>query len=120
MCDLALQRQAEATRMNNPSELVKECVLRAISDDYENLEKILEDVGVWLGERKALADDSTVIGALGALIDEGYAQTYDLSSHPLGEAKAVSYSAKMINELWFYVTPKGKKLARSFQENWRL
>jgi hypothetical protein len=100
-------------------EMLSEFCLRAISDDYENFAKVLTDVASWTKERGVKANSESILSALEALISDGYAQAYILSSDPPGNAKAVSYSRDRLEELWFYLTPNGKQLAIQFREKWR-
>jgi hypothetical protein len=104
--------------MNDLDQMLREYALRAIADDYENLEKILQDVTGWAAERGITADRPRTVMALEALIRDGYAQAYCLTAGPPGKAEPVAYSAYSVNDLWFYVSPKGKQLAQTFQEEW--
>jgi hypothetical protein len=96
----------------------REYALRAISDDYEEFEKILQDVTGWAAACGVTPDRSSTLRALEELIRDGYAQAYILSAVPPGKAEAVSYSLDRLDELWFYVTPKGKRLARQLHKEW--
>jgi hypothetical protein len=101
-----------------PIDIIKELVLRAISDDYERFERVLDYVTTWAIERGTAANLNRVIDALRALIGEGYAQAYSLSASPRAEAEAVAFSEGFLNDQWFYVTLAGKDLARSLQSRW--
>jgi len=92
-----------------------ELTLRFISDDYEYFGRIIEDVTGWAAERGLGADRETIQTALEGLISGGYAQSYFL---PDG-IEPVSYSAGRLDELSFYLTPKGLQLVRELQEGWR-
>ena len=105
--------------MKEANQILKEQVLRAISDDYEDLKTVLEDVTGWTAERGITVDRQAVLKALEALICEGYAQAYSLSASLPGKSEPVIYSADRADDLWFYVTPKGKQLALQLQEEWR-
>ncbi len=105
--------------MKDANQVLKECVLRAISDDYENLDKILEDVTGWAAERGISSNPEKVLKGLEELISEGYAQAFSFSDSPSGKAKPAKYSVDSVDDLWFYVTPKGKQLAYELQEEWR-
>jgi hypothetical protein len=100
--------------MSSKSEL-PEFVLRAIADDYEYFEQIIEDVTGWASEHGVDADQQAIRRALEGLIKDGYAQSYVLSN----KIEAVSYSADRLDELSFYLTPKGKELATHYQKKWR-
>lgn len=100
-------------------QIVKQYVLRAISDDYETFDQILHDVTAWVAKRAEGVDRQIIIWALKELINGGYAEAYRLSSGPPGSADAVTFTEQSLDELWFYVTPKGKKYAKGFQKEWR-
>jgi len=92
---------------------VRNYVLSAIADDYEDLEIVSSEVTKWAKEDgKISVAREEIIRGLEQLIDEGYAKAYVLSPQP-PHAKSVPFSAEHIGELRFYITPKGKKLAKS-------
>jgi hypothetical protein len=94
---------------------LREYVIRAISDDYESLELILESVIGWAVERAGVADKEGTLKALVGLIEDGYAQAYVLGR----DARPVDYSESSLDDLWFYVTPNGMKFLKQFQEDWQ-
>src|SRR5690349_13495895 len=96
----------ERQGMKHHDQILNEHVLRSISDDYENFERIVEDVRGWMKEKGIPSDRQRVLGALSDLIAEGYAQAFSFSESPQQEPKITAYSAERIDELWFYVTPK--------------
>ena len=102
--------------MKDVNQVLKDSVLRAISDDYEDFDRVLVDVIGWAGEHGITVSPQAVLKALEDLISEGYAQAYSFTS---GKAKPAEYSSDCVGDLWFYVTPRGKQLARQFQEEWR-
>lgn len=104
--------------MKNPNQIVKECVIRAVSDDYEEFQRVLTDVTAWAAERGIVVDRGGVLSALEDAIAEGYARAYVLSG-TAPYSTPVQYSAARLGDLWFYVTPQGKQLARELQEEWR-
>lgn len=97
---------------------LKEYVLGAISDDYESLETVLVEIAYWAAQSGATVNAQEVVEALGGLILGGYAQAFSFE-YPYKEAVPTEYSADRVKELWFYVTPKGKQMAISLQEEWR-
>src|SRR5690348_2798672 len=101
--------------MKNSIRFVKECVVRAVSDDYEEFERILADVSGWVGERGVVVDRAGVLNALEDAIAEGYACAYVLSGTP-PYSTPVEYSVTRLDDLWFYVTPHGKKFAQDLQD----
>jgi hypothetical protein len=82
---------------------IKNSVLSAISDDYENLELILDSVHRH-DDPTSTAEPVSV--ALAELVKDGLAQAYELSSES-PEATAVSIDPDRMKELWFYATPRG-------------
>ena len=105
--------------MGNSDQTIREYTLRAISDDYEEFERICQDVTGWASECGLAADRSAILRALEALLTEGYAQAYLLSTNPAIKPQPVSYSASNLDELWFYVTSKGMQRAKQLQKDWR-
>ena len=101
--------------MKDLHQIITEYALRAISDDYEDFERVLKDVSGWTAERGITVDRQAVVKALEGLISDGCAQAYLLSA----KAEPVDYSADRVDEVWFYVTSKGKELAGQFREKWR-
>ena len=57
---------------------VGECVLRAIADDYEEFERIFDDVTEYATGRGGTVSPSATQKALEELIRDGYVQAYDL------------------------------------------
>ena len=100
--------------MDRPS-FVRECVKTSISDDYENFNRIVDDVCLWAGSAGIEADTEEIRVALESLIAEGDAEAYILSAKP-SKSERVTYSRDMLAKLWFYVTPKGKLNAKSVLE----
>jgi hypothetical protein len=91
-------------------------VLRAIADDYESFDIIVESVTEWSVGRRV--DRQAVKSALEQLINEGYAQAYVLSSEPPAGAQPVQYCSDDVSDLWFYLTKKGRALAREMSDEW--
>jgi hypothetical protein len=99
-------------------DVLSELTLRAISDDYEDFATIIRDVTEWVTERGLIATREQILSALEKLTSDGYAQAFFLSAGPPGKAERVPYSPQSLDKLCFYVTPKGKNLARKFQGTW--
>jgi hypothetical protein len=100
-----------------PRKSLREYTLRAISDDYEEFERVLRDVTAFALQEGTTADRHATVTALEQLIADGYAQAYVLSAEPPGKAEAVAYSPSRLTALWFYVTPKGKQAARNLWQD---
>jgi len=92
---------------------LKDGVLAAIADDYEDLDSILRFLNVVAHvntEAKQVSD------MLRELVGEGLAQSYELQTAP-PTATSVDFDATRIAKLWFYITPRGKLLVRSRDTN---
>jgi hypothetical protein len=103
--------------MKDFKRIVRDYALRSISDDYENAERIFGDVGRWCADSGIEPNREAILAALQGLIQQGYAQAYRFEP-PFKEAIPTGYSAEIVDELWFYVTSKGKRLACDLQEEW--
>src|SRR5271168_3304238 len=91
-------------------EQIRALVLQTISDDYESLEYIVEDLNQQ-PELEALAISAKEISeALESLVHGGLAASYCLSPTP-PHATKVPFSYDLIEDLWFYVTVSGKEVA---------
>jgi hypothetical protein len=90
---------------------VKQSVLTAISDDYEDLDMVVNEVGKWGAQEGVSVTRQGITRALEELIGEGLAQAYVLSAQP-PYAEVVRFSVEDVDRLCFYVTPKGKSLVR--------
>lgn len=71
---------------------LRDWVLRSVADDYEELERISQEVFACASERSLSVN--RILSALEALISEGYVQSYLLSAGPPGPAQPVKYDAK--------------------------
>jgi hypothetical protein len=97
------------------AQAVLKLVLNAIADDYENVEIILKSINeedqtaepdLQPGKSGARVSRPEVIKALRVLTSEGYAQAFILDTRE-PYAQPVAFCKEAINQLWFYVTPKG-------------
>ncbi len=84
-------------------------LLSAISNDYENVGTI--DESLRFQGLKSLVTHAEIDAALKELIDAGLAQACQVSPHPPHTQK-VDFHEKLVERLWFYVTPKGKELVK--------
>ena len=81
-------------------------VATAVANDYECFDSILEDVGRLLAEDGLSSDQPAVLETLERLVANGYVKAYSLP-----DQAEVPFSRDRLNELWFYATPQGKRLA---------
>lgn len=99
--------------MNHNEQALYEIVLTNMADDYESFEYLLEHAQQWASEKGVSVTRDAVAASLGRAIREGDAKAYMLSSRP-PHSQPVEFSLDRIDDLWFYVTPKGKRIvARS-------
>jgi hypothetical protein len=97
--------------MRDKDAFLKDCVITIASDDYENFELIFDDAKRIASSKGMSVDAEEVAAALRMAVDEGLLEAFDLSPNPPHPTK-VEYSADRLRELWYYVTPQGKALAK--------
>ena len=102
--------------MRDPNQTLKEDVLGAISNDFENLESIVDHLNYFAPEYGGAVDPQRIVNALGELVSERHARAYVFTGKRSPEP--TTYSPQRVRELWFYVTPEGKQLAKRLQEEW--
>jgi hypothetical protein len=88
---------------------IRDSVLNAIADDYEDVGLNLEAVHNF---DDPTATTEQVSAALAKLVKDGLAQAYELSPKAPCST-AVDFDLSRMEELWFHVTPKGKNLVRA-------
>ena len=93
-------------------------VMEAVSDDYHSVQTILETVNGRAHERNGGGSAETntlkvnrreVVRALRELVNEGYAQAHVLAPER-PHFLAVPFREEQADQLWFYVTAKGKEI----------
>jgi hypothetical protein len=104
-------RQTEEDRKNFMRDLVMTCM----ADDYENLEIIMRDVTNWGEGRHVFPTRAEVVSAIEKVIADGYAQSFLLSPRPL-HSTAVAFDLERVDDLYFYLTPVGKKIVKNVDE----
>jgi len=103
----------------NRSELIRMFVLNVISDDYEDLEMILEAVRND-GQRAGMAiGEPDVLAALTDLIRDGFATAYRLfpTKEPPQEISGVPPVADL-TKYHYWVTDKGRAMQVSEYKDW--
>lgn len=88
---------------------IKNWILAAISDDYEEFSMIVDEVTKWASELSLSVTPQEIARELESWIASGFAQAF-LLSNTQPYATTVNFSFEDIGKLWFYVTPAGKKL----------
>lgn len=99
--------------MANRAELVCAYVLNEISDDLEEIRQIMVQLRwvAYLGISRA-----EVREALVSLVQDGLARSYDL--YVSQETLPGLPPRETFDEHYFYITPKGLELLRTFPEEW--
>jgi hypothetical protein len=101
--------------MKHPGQRIKESVMMEIANDYEEFEWLLNCVNRWGAEHGIAVDRRTVLEKLGELISEGYATAYVYCERGQ-EFRPAEYSPERVDELWFYLTPKGRQLVKQVED----
>ena len=94
--------------MSHNEQALYENVLSEMADDYESFEYLLEHSQRWATQKGESVTRDAVAAVLGRAIREGNAKAYLFSPQP-PHSQAVEFSLDRIDDLWFYVTPKGKE-----------
>ena len=89
--------------------------MTAISDDNEDIETVRRYVQKF---HETTISSGQASRALGELVQDGLAQAYLLSPQP-PHATKVGFDPNRIDELWFYVTPEGKKFVQELNKQAR-
>ena len=91
------------------SAFLKDCIVITVSDDYESFETIRNNIALRARARAFEISEKQIARALLATITEGLVDAYVLSPTPPHSTK-VEYSDEQLNDLWYYVSPRGKAL----------
>ena len=97
--------------MNSKTLTVTQYTLEAVSNSYEELHIVVEEVSKWAREEGVAAAQGEVLAALTWLIAGGYAKAYEVHEGPSG-VRETTYSPQFADKLYYYVTPKGKAVAQ--------
>ena len=101
--------------MENRTSFTKELVLNSVADDYEDFRIILDEVTYWGSQRGIQLTRDEVEMALLDLLSTGHVQAYELSSVP-PHSTPVSFTAERARDLYYYLTPTGRKILRNLVE----
>ena len=93
-------------------ESLKTDLLYSMADDYEDFELVSKEVSKRAQPHGQMPSRTEIIRALEELINEGLAQAYILTPTRPG-ATPVAFHRKDLEQLWFYITPRGKRLLES-------
>jgi peroxiredoxin len=106
--------------MRPRKQVIKELVLEAVANDYEDftyIEKDVQERASKYGAGKCAVSREEVLTALQQLICEDHVRAYNLSAASPGKAVQVTFSATAVGELWFYITPHGKSVVRILEDS---
>jgi hypothetical protein len=101
--------------MIDRDEFLTECVISVASDDYESFEIIFEQTRGLAMPKGINITEGEVAEAIERAIADGLAEAYILSPSKPHSVRA-QYSPERLHELWSYVTPRGKRTAKSIPE----
>ena len=97
------------------TQLLEIFVLNEVSDDYENLQYIVEHVQKWSAEYGLTPTRSEIVTALISLIEAEMISAFDLSAKSPIVIDVTDLTGKM-DDLWYYQTPAGKTLHQQNDE----
>ncbi len=100
--------------MKNRERSLDEFIIEAVANDYENFECIVGQVTKWTARTGLHTNRQELIDSLERAVREGYALAYLLSPRE-PHSQVVDFSRARIDELWFYVTPKGREFVKALQ-----
>jgi hypothetical protein len=93
--------------LSDTDPVIRNLIMGDVADDYEEFEHILKNVTVRARERGISVDRQLIFRKLGELVSQGYIQAYSYLPEHQSFAETANYSADSVDELWFYITPKG-------------
>jgi hypothetical protein len=91
-------------------------ILGALSDDYEDFETTFAEAGASALTYGFSLSRQETHEALAELTKSGLVQAYLLSPYP-PHAQEVDFDLNRIHELWFYVTPEGKRFVENMDQH---
>jgi hypothetical protein len=95
--------------MKGKDQTVRELVVCAAADDYEDFEKVVKEVTGWAVEHGTSANRQTIFEKLREVISDGYMRAY-VYSQESARFEQAECTVENLDRLWFYVTAKGKQL----------
>ena len=93
---------------------IKDCIVSILSDDYESFEIIMKGIKPLTDARGMAANEAQVAAVLATVIVDGFVDAYVLSARQPYAVK-VAYDPSRLDELWYYVTERGKAVAKGIQ-----
>jgi hypothetical protein len=93
---------------------IKDCIISIVSDDYESFEIIMKDIKPLMDAKGMAANEAEVAAVLATVIVEDFVDAFTLSTRQPYAVK-VAYDPSRLDELWYYVTERGKANAKGIQ-----
>jgi hypothetical protein len=93
---------------------IKDCIITIVSDDYESFEIIMKGIKPLMDARGMVASEAEVAAALATVIVEDFVDAYTLSARQPYAVKT-EYDPSRLEELWYYVTERGKANAKGIE-----
>lgn len=100
------------------AELIRMLVLDTIADDYENFEKIADEVKRMADRAGLYTNVGEIQGAVIDLIEMGLAKAYRLSPNSPTEEFYGIPPLNEIDDYFFWTTDEGKRIQESELEGW--
>jgi hypothetical protein len=101
--------------VDNRTEFVEALVLNSIADDYEDFDRVFDEVTEWAGFRGLQLTRNEVADALERAVNTGRAQAFALSTVPPCSTP-VSFTTEKLDQLYFLLTPEGRKNFRNLED----
>jgi len=98
--------------MSSRAEMLRQFILEAMANDYENFECIEEQVNKWMKNEQADVSKQELALTLETLITEGYARAFILSPVPPHSTFA-EFSLERLDDLRFHLTTRGEQVVRA-------
>jgi hypothetical protein len=99
----------------NKTAFIKDCIITIVSDDYESFEIIMKNIKPLMDAKAMAASEAEVAAVLATSIAEGFVGAYSLSGMQPYAVK-VAYDPSRLEELWYYVTARGKASAKGIEK----
>ena len=101
--------------MKTRERILDEFIVESASNDFESFQCILDQVMTWSEQKGIRPSRQEVLEALQRVIRDGYALPYRLSPQE-PHFQIEEFSSDRLDDLWFYVTPKGRELVISLHD----
>jgi hypothetical protein len=102
--------------MNRNFDEMGELVLESVSNDYEQFDKIFDQIARWKSNSREEIHRDRIERSLFLAIEAKYVEAYLLHPHA-PHATRVDATPEALHELWFFITPKGKEYLSKLEEH---